>query len=75
MNAIQPALASGRWSTAIVAGAALGFVAYSTYDLTNQATLRGWPLTITLVDIAWGTIASGLAATISYLALSRWLSA
>ena len=54
--------------------AALGFVAYSTYDLTNQATLRGWPLTITLVDIAWGTIASGLAATISYLALSRWLS-
>lgn len=73
--AIQPALASGKWSTALVAGAALGFVAYSTYDLTNQATLRGWPLTVTLVDIAWGTIASGLAATISYLALSRWLSA
>ncbi|MBS1163983.1 MAG: rane protein [Proteobacteria bacterium] len=38
--AIQPALASGKWSTALVSGAALGFVAYATYDLTNQATIR-----------------------------------
>ena len=72
--AIAPALKEGNWTRAAINGAVLGFVAYATYDLTNQATLRGWPLTITLVDIAWGTIASGLAATISYLALSRWLS-
>lgn len=72
--AIHPALASGKWTTALISGAALGFVAYATYDLTNHATLRGWPATVTLVDIAWGTIASGLAAAISYLALSRWLT-
>jgi Predicted membrane protein len=58
----------------LISGAALGFVAYATYDLTNHATLRGWPAVITMVDLAWGTIASGLAATISYLVLSRWLS-
>lgn len=73
--AIQPALVSGKWSTALISGAALGFVAYATYDLTNQATIRAWPMVLTIVDLAWGTIASGLAATISYLVLSRWLSA
>lgn len=73
--AIHPALASGKASMAFIAGAALGFIAYATYDLTNQATIRGWPMVLTLVDLAWGTIASGLAATISYLVLSRWLSA
>ncbi len=73
--AIHPALVSGKWSTALVAGAALGFVAYATYDLTNQATIRAWPAVITAVDLAWGTLASGLAATISYLVLSRWMSA
>lgn len=73
--AIQPALVSGKWSTALISGAALGFVAYATYDLTNQATIRAWPVVITVVDLAWGTIASGLAATISYLVLSRWFSA
>ncbi|SCM71447.1 conserved membrane hypothetical protein [uncultured Pleomorphomonas sp.] len=73
--AIQPALASGRWSTALISGAALGFVAYATYDLTNQATVRAWPVVITVVDLAWGTIASGLAATISYWLLSRWFPA
>jgi len=73
--AIQPALESGKWSTALISGAMLGFVAYATYDLTNQATIRSWPMVITIIDLAWGTIASGLAATISYLVLSRWLSA
>ncbi|MBS1182732.1 MAG: rane protein [Proteobacteria bacterium] len=72
--AIQPALLSGKWSMALISGAALGFVAYATYDLTNQATIRAWPVIITVVDLAWGTVASGVAALISYLVLSRWLS-
>ncbi len=37
-------------------GAAFGFVAYATYDLTNQATLNGWPLAVSLVDMTWGTM-------------------
>jgi uncharacterized membrane protein len=47
----------------LLSGALFGFVTYATYDLTNHATLREWPLTVTLVDIAWGTVlAAGIAA-------------
>ena len=49
-------------SGALLRGAALGLLAYATYDLTNQATLRGWPWSVTLADMAWGTVATGLAA-------------
>ena len=67
--AVQPALANGRWTTALGHGAALGFIAYATYDLTNQATIRGWPPAVTLVDMAWGTVATALAATAGFLAV------
>ncbi len=65
--AIGPALAKGRWQHATLMGAALGFVAYSTYDLTNQATLRDWPVAITVADIIWGTVLTGIAATCGFL--------
>lgn len=65
---VMPALDGGRWTTAFASGAAFGFFCYATYDLTNQATLRGWPVTITVVDIAWGTFASGLSAALGFLA-------
>ncbi len=65
--AVQPAFTSGHWSTAMVNGAALGFVAYATYDLTNHATLKNWPGMLTVVDMAWGTIATSLAATLGFL--------
>jgi uncharacterized membrane protein len=64
---ITAAFASGRWSTALIQGACLGFFAYATYDLTNQATLRQWSTTVTVVDMAWGTIATAIAATVAYL--------
>lgn len=60
--AVAPALKSGEWQVALVYGALFGFFCYMTYDLTNYATLKVWSLKITLVDIAWGTIATGLAA-------------
>ncbi len=63
--AIRP---SGRWQEALLRGALLGLVAYGTYDLTNHATLRGWPLVITLADMAWGTVLTALAAAVGYLA-------
>ena len=60
--AILPELgAPGIWSTAL-RGAAFGFFCYMTYDLTNLATTRGWPPLLTAVDIAWGTLLSGLAS-------------
>ncbi len=60
--AVAPALAGGGWSKALVAGLVLGFVAYGTYDLTNLSTLRGWPWSVTLIDLAWGTALTGTAA-------------
>ncbi|MBN8483526.1 MAG: DUF2177 family protein [Sphingomonadales bacterium] len=50
---------------AVASGAALGLTAYATYNLTNMATLKVWPLQMTLIDIAWGTVSSGLAAGIA----------
>lgn len=72
--AIAPALASGRWTAALVRGALLGFVAYATYDLTNQATLKGWSSTVTVADLCWGTFVTGAAASVGFLAL-RWAMA
>ncbi|WP_029004448.1 DUF2177 family protein [Azorhizobium doebereinerae] len=65
--AIAPALGSGRWTTALLNGALLGLSAYATYDLTNQATLKTWPLALTLVDMAWGTALTATAASLGFL--------
>jgi len=66
--ALIPALRSGSVGHAAVYGALFGLFAYATYDLTNAATLRQWTTQITLADMAWGAIATGLAATISVVA-------
>jgi uncharacterized membrane protein len=56
----------GAWFfTAALRGAAFGFVAYATYDLTNHATLRGWPTIVTVVDMAWGTLLTAAVAGIA----------
>ncbi|CAN5343821.1 DUF2177 family protein [soil metagenome] len=60
--AVLPALESGRWTTALWSGALLGLVAYATYDLTNHATLKNWPLVVTLADLCWGTFATAVAS-------------
>lgn len=60
--ATLPAIKAGDPRQAGVTGAMLGFVAYATYDLTNQATLRNWSTALTLADLAWGTTVSALAA-------------
>ena len=69
--AIKPALVTGRWSAAAGKGALLGFLCYATYDLTNQATLKTWPVTVTIVDMGWGTFLTACVATAGYLAASR----
>ncbi|QND54898.1 DUF2177 family protein (plasmid) [Phyllobacterium sp. 628] len=70
--AVSPALESGRWMTALIYGALFGFMAYATYDLTNQATLKQWSTAVTVVDMAWGTFVSSLSATLSFL-FTSWL--
>jgi len=60
--AISPSVEKGSAIRAIVLGALFGFFAYATYDLTNLATLKGWPLNIVIIDIIWGTF---LTASVS----------
>jgi uncharacterized membrane protein len=69
--AVAPALEKQSLGVAVLNAAVLGFVAYATYDLTNQATMRVWDLRVTLLDMAWGTFASALAAAIAYLCVQR----
>ena len=69
--AISPALRDGGLARAALNGAVLGFIAYATYDLTNQATLNVWSSRLTLIDLAWGTVLTLSASSIGYLA-ARW---
>ena len=57
---------------AVLNGALLGGICYATYDLTNQATMKVWPVHITLIDIAWGAFASAVAAGVGCWAASRF---
>ena len=63
--------ASGDWRMAAAWGAAFGFMTYMTYDLTNMATLRDWPLALSFIDVAWGCVATGLAATVGKLVTDK----
>jgi uncharacterized membrane protein len=61
---ISPAVEKHSWVHAILFGALFGLITYATYDLTNLATMKDWPLLVTIVDLIWGTV---LAASISGL--------
>jgi uncharacterized membrane protein len=63
--ATQPGIDDASVLTAAWRGALFGLVAYATYDLTNMATLRGWPTIVTVVDMAWGTFLSAAVAGIA----------
>lgn len=69
--AVVPALNGGTWVNAAISGALIGLLAYGTYDMTNLATLKGWSLSLSLVDMAWGAVLTGLAATAGFWAVSR----
>jgi uncharacterized membrane protein len=61
-----PAARTGSLSRALATGAFFGLVAYATYDLTKLATLRGWPVTATVVDICWGMVLTASVAAAGY---------
>ena len=63
-----PAAREGSLARALGLGAFFGLVAYATYDLTNLATLKGWPLGVSLVDIAWGMTLTAVVAAAGYAA-------
>lgn len=63
---ISPALQVNSWQHAVLYGALFGLITYATYDLTNLATIKNWPLVVTLVDLLWGTILASVVSVLSY---------
>lgn len=63
---INPALDKKMWTQALLMGAFFGLVTYATYDLTNLATVKNWPLIITIVDLIWGTVLSATVSVVTY---------
>ncbi len=64
---IEPAVGKHSLAFAFFAGGFFGLIAYGTYDLTNLATTAAWPLTMSLVDMAWGTFAGAVISSAVYL--------
>lgn len=60
--AILPAIEKESWQHALIYGALFGFFTYATYDLTNLATLKDWPLQIVIIDIFWGAVLTSVVA-------------
>lgn len=63
--AIAPALAARSFNKALLLGGLFGFMAYMTYDLTNMATMRDWPLLVTVADMVWGTVLTAIAVSVA----------
>jgi uncharacterized membrane protein len=63
---ISPALGKDSWLHALLYGALFGLITYATYDLTNLATIKNWPLLITAVDLAWGAAVAASVSVISF---------
>jgi len=71
--AVRPALVAAAPLKALFLGAFLGLLAYATYDLTNLATIKDWPVIVTAVDLVWGAVLGGLVSWLSALAARRLL--
>jgi uncharacterized membrane protein len=71
--AVLPGLEKASLSRTVLLGAGLGFICYATYDLTNLALAKGFPTTVAVVDIAWGTILSAGVAAVAYK-LAGWVT-
>ena len=63
---IAPAIEKRSWMHALFLGALFGLISYATYDLTNLATLKDWPLLVTIVDLAWGAVLAASVSTATY---------
>jgi uncharacterized membrane protein len=69
--AINPALQTQNWQTALLNGVVLGMLCYATYDLTNMATIANWPLSIVVIDIVWGMVLTGSVSLLTFFAAQK----
>ena len=70
---VLPGLEAGSLQVTLARAALFGLVTYGTYDLTNQATVKKWPILITVVDLVWGTTLSVIVSLLSFL-IGGWMA-
>jgi len=63
---IAPAVQKASWTHALLFGALFGLITYATYDLTNLATMKDWPVVVTVVDLMWGMVLAGTVSVVSW---------
>ncbi|NQV90556.1 DUF2177 family protein [Candidatus Uhrbacteria bacterium] len=68
---IEPSVQKNSWMHALIFGALFGLVCYATYDLTNLAIAKDWPLLVTIVDLIWGALLAASVSTITYFIASK----
>lgn len=68
---ITPALGKHSWQQALLLGALFGLITYATYDLTNLATIKDWPLIVTVVDLLWGATLAASVSVITYFIATK----
>ena len=68
---ISPAMEKQSWLHALLFGALFGLVSYATYDLTNLATIKNWPLLVTIVDLIWGAMLAASVSIITFFVASK----
>ena len=68
---ITPAVVKQSWVHALLFGALFGLITYATYDLTNLATIKDWPLLVTIVDLIWGSVLAASVSVVTYLIASK----
>ena len=69
---IQPSLRSNSWTDALYSGLLFGLVTYATYDLTNLATVKNWPLLVTVIDLMWGSVLAASVSVISFFVAKKF---
>ncbi|MBC7981736.1 DUF2177 family protein [Candidatus Parcubacteria bacterium] len=69
---IHPAIEKNSIIHALLFGALFGFITYATYDLTNLATLKGWPVMVTIVDLIWGSFVTAAVSSVTFLIFTRF---
>ena len=72
--AIKPAIEKNCLKTAIILGGLLGLLAYGTYDMTNMATLKDWPVKMSLLDMVWGAFITSMSATVGYVVTNKLMT-
>ncbi len=71
---ITPAVEKGSWLSALLFGVLFGLITYATYDLTNLALTKDWPLLVTIVDLVWGAVLASSVSVITYFIASKLTS-